>query len=514
VTWWRDAVVYQIYPRSFRDANGDGVGDLDGIRQQLAYLAWLGVDALWLSPFYPSPMHDFGYDVSDYVGVDPLFGTLEDFDNLVHEAHELHLRVIVDWVPNHTSNEHPWFVESRSSRDSARRDWYVWRDAKADGGVPNNWVRAWSDESVWTWDAATAQYYLHCFLESQPDLNWANGAVRDAMHDTLRFWLERGVDGFRMDVVHLLGKDVERDDPEELRALSHVPLNNVALTHDYLREVRRLIDGYDANRVSIGEVFLLDPERVADYYGDHDELHLSFNFAPLFIGWRAASWEDVIVRTEQAFEGRGAWPTWVMSNHDTRRMATRLGGDEERIRAAILLLLSLRGTAFLYAGEELGLEDAVVSPASMIDPGGRDGCRAPMPWTSEPGHGWVHEPWLPFEERAGEKSVDNQMLSDESVLHFSRQMLGLRRSSNALRRGAIRAVHCVGDVLVFDRVAEEQHLRVMVNFSSSDVEVGDESPLVVSSSRHHRPGLLGPGEALVLEVAHADNESRRGRSGL
>ena len=226
ITWWRDAVVYQIYPRSFCDSNDDGVGDLGGVRRQLAYLAWLGVDALWLSPIFLSPMRDFGYDVADYVSVDPIFGTLEDFDALVREAHELGIRVVLDWVPNHTSSDHPWFVASRSSLDSAKRDWYIWRDAGPGGSPPNNWVGAWSDEPTWTWDETTRQYYLHCFLPGQPDLNWANVDVREAMYQTLRFWLDRGVDGFRIDVVNLLGKDVSANDPEELRALSHTPLND------------------------------------------------------------------------------------------------------------------------------------------------------------------------------------------------------------------------------------------------------------------------------------------------
>ncbi len=500
MTWWHDAVVYQIYPRSFRDSNGDGVGDLNGVRQQLPYLSWLGVDALWLSPVYPSPMRDFGYDVSDYVGIDPVYGTLEDFDELVHEAHDLGIRVILDWVPNHTSIDHPWFVDSSSSRTSAHRDWYVWRDAKPDGALPNNWIRAWSDEPAWTWDDATAQYYLHCFLPSQPDLDWSNVEVRQAMHQTMRFWLDRGVDGLRMDVIHLLGKDLATDDPQDLRALSHVPLNDVPVTHDYVRAIRSVLDGYEGDRVSVGEVYLIDPDRVAQYYGDGDELHLSFNFAPLFTPWRADAWAAVIARTMDSLEPRGAWPTWVLCNHDNARIATRLHGDVAAVRAALVLLLTLRGTPFLYAGEELGLEDAVIAPERVVDPGGRDGCRAPIPWTASPDHGWSSEPWLPFVERAAEVSVDAQMLDEGSMLHFARTVLDLRRRTPVLRSGALAGLHVEGEVLVFDRVGDDGRLRVMINFSADgDVATPHRRPLL-SSRADHRSGVLRAREAIVFEV--------------
>jgi alpha-glucosidase len=501
VTWWRDAVVYQIYPRSFRDSNGDGIGDLNGIRQQLDYLASLGVDALWLSPIYPSPMRDFGYDVANYVSVDPVFGTLEDFDELVREAHDLGLRIVLDWVPNHTSSDHPWFVDSRASRASDHRDWYLWRDAQADGSPPNNWVRAWSDEPTWTWDGATEQYYLHCFLESQPDLNWENVEVRRAMHETLRFWLGRGVDGFRMDVVHLLGKNPAVDDLQELRALSHVPLNDVPVTHEYLREIRAVLDEYEGDRVSIGEVFLLDPHRVANYYGEDDELHLSFNFAPLYIAWRADAWATVMETTYSSLEARDAWPTWVLSNHDNARIATRLGGDPRRTRAALVLLLTLRGTPFLFAGEELGLEDAVIPPDRVVDPGGRDGCRAPMPWTMTSDYGWPTEPWLPFVENAAAFSVEAQRGDADSMLHFTQRLLALRHSNVALRRGEIVDVRCDDDVLTFDRVLGDQRLRVLVNFAGSGrAATLARGELLVSNCPRGAHGALQANEAAVYDV--------------
>lgn len=495
-------MVYQIYPRSFRDSNGDGVGDINGIRAQLPYLAWLGVDAIWLSPVYPSPMRDFGYDVSNYVDVDPVFGTLQDFDALVHEAHAAGLRVLLDWIPNHTSSDHPWFVDSRASRDSAHRDWYIWRDAKPDGSLPNNWIGAWSGEPAWTWDQTTDQYYLHCFLPSQPDLSWANVAVRDAMHETLRFWLDRGVDGFRMDVVHLLSKDVDVDDPEDLRGLSHTPLNDVPVTHEYLREIRSVLDEYGNDRVSVGEVYLFDPERVATYYGDGDELHLSFNFASLFTAWRADAWRDVILRTEEAFSAVGGWPTWVLSNHDNARVATRLLGDQQRVRAALVLLLTLRGTPFLYAGEELGLEDAVIPPDRVADPGGRDGCRAPLPWTPEPGHGWPGEPWLPFADRAAEQSVEVQRVDDGSMLSLTRRVLDLRRRTAALRSGSLDGVRVERDVLSFDRAKGVQRIRVIVNFATTECEMAPVAGrILLSSVGVVNPGVLRAGEVVILELA-------------
>ena len=504
MTWWRDAVVYQIYPRSFHDSNGDGIGDLNGIRQQLGYLSWLGIDALWLSPIFPSPMRDFGYDVANYVEIDPVFGTLQDFDDLLSEAHDLGIRVLLDWIPNHTSSDHPWFVDARTSRESERRDWYVWRDAKPDGSLPNNWIRAWSDESVWTWDDDTEQYYLHCFLPSQPDLNWENVDVRAVLHETLRFWLDRGVDGFRMDVVHLIGKELGADDPEELRALSHTPLNDVAVTHEYLREIRAVIDDYPGDRVSVGEVYLFDPERVSAYYGDQDELHLCFNFSSLFTGWRAEAWLTVILRTESAMSAALAWPTWVMSNHDNARVATRLGGDQARVRAALVLLLTLRGTPFLYAGEELGLEDALIDPDQAVDPGGRDGCRAPLPWTTGSDHGWPVEPWLPFPADAAARSVETQQSDECSTLRFAKRLLELRHQSAALRRGELRAAHTQGDLLVFERVLDAQRTRVVVNFSQGDLPFHVvDGAIVLSSALDARPGIIRASEALVIALATA-----------
>src|ERR1700704_4771037 len=419
--WWQSATVYQIYPRSFLDSDGDGVGDLEGARSRLEHLRWLGVDAVWLSPFYRSPMRDFGYDVSDYCDVDPLFGTLDDFDSFLAEAHAKGIRVLVDLVPNHTSDQHPWFVESRASRDNPKRDWYVWRDGTPDR-PPNNWTDAFTRAPAWTWDEKTEQWYLHLFLPEQPDLNWANPDVEAGMHDVVRFWLDRGVDGFRIDVAHGLGKDpLLPDDPPEMVGVRHSSINDDPRTHGILRRLRQLVDGYPGERMLVGEVFLLDTSLVAAYYGQGDELHLSFNFPPLYAPWDASAWRDEIARAEAEFGPRRAWPTWVLSNHDNVRHRTRYG-SEARARAAAVLLLTLRGTPFLYAGEELGLENAIIPPERVVDPGGRDGCRAPIPWTAAPPHGWEGgEPWLPCPSSPGELSVESLAVDESSILHLYRR---------------------------------------------------------------------------------------------
>ena len=364
----------QIYPRSFADASGDGVGDLEGLRSRLDHLQWLGVGALWLSPIYRSPMADFGYDVADYCDIDPLFGDLAAFDRLLADAHARDIRVLLDWVPNHTSDQHPWFLDARSSRDSPRRDWYRWRDG--DGVTPpNNWKAAFADEPAWTWDAATEQFYLHTFLPQQPDLNWDNPEVVAAMHDTLRFWLDRGVDGFRADVVHLIGKDPAL--PDDATG-DHVAHHDFPGTHALLRGIRGVLEEYPG-RMMVGEVNLTETTLIEPYLGDDDELNLAFDFASLHVPWSAGAWRERIAHVEEVMGER--WPTWVFSNHDQPRLRTRVGGDEGRARAAAVLLLTLRGTPFLYAGEELGLEDAEIPPERVVDPGGREGCRAPIRWT-------------------------------------------------------------------------------------------------------------------------------------
>jgi alpha-glucosidase len=446
--WWQSAVVYQIYPRSFADGSGDGVGDLTGIREHLDHVAWLGVDAIWLSPFYRSPMADGGYDVSDHTDVDPLFGTLSDFDRLLAEAHDRQLRVLIDWVPNHTSDQHPWFRDSRATRRAPRRRWYIWRDE------PNNWVAAFGSGSAWTLDPASGQRYLHLFLPEQPDLNWQEPGVVEAMHGVLRFWLDRGVDGFRVDAIHCVGKDPTfADDPRCATGRPLSDFNDQPATHDMLRGVRRVVDAYAGDRLLVGEVNVRDTEAVLRYHGQDDELHLSFNFRLLDAAWDAAAVGDVVAEVERWF-GPGVWPTWVLSNHDNRRHRTRYGGSERRARAAAVLLLTLRGTPFLYQGEELGLDDALVPDRDRVDPGGRDGCRAPLPWTAGAPHGWAGAvPWLPFPPDAGGRSVEAQRADPGSILHLYRALLGLRRDSPALRFGALARVPSPSDVLAYIRHA-------------------------------------------------------------
>jgi len=470
--WWRDAVVYQIYPRSFADASGDGVGDLDGLRARLEHLAWLGVDALWLSPIYRSPMADFGYDVADYCDVDPLFGDLATFDALLAEAHSRGLRVLLDWVPNHTSDQHPWFIESRSSRDSPKRSWYRWRDGTSDT-PPNNWPAAFGGGPAWTWDTATEQWYLHTFLPQQPDLNWDEPDVVAAMHDVLRFWLDRGVDGFRADVVHLIGKDPALPDVAEFNPigghLSIVGSHDYPGTHELLRGIRRVLDEYP-ERMMVGEVNLTQTELIAPYLGEDDELNLAFDFESLWVPWEVAAWRSRIAHVESIMADR--WPTWVFCNHDQPRIRTRLGGSESRARAALVMLLTLRGTPFLYAGEELGLEDAVVAPDRVVDPGGRDGCRAPIPWTADDGHGWPVEPWLPWPPEPAQRSVETQRSETRSFLGLAREVLAARRASHALHSGTLRLLDdAPKGVLAYEREAGADRRRVWINFGPGAVEL-------------------------------------------
>ena len=499
--WWQSAVFYQIYPRSFADSDGDGVGDLGGIRAHLADLAWLGIDALWISPFYRSPMVDFGYDVSDYCDVDPLFGTLEEFDGLVAEAHALGVKVIIDWVPNHTSDQHPWFADAASGRATAHRDWYVWRDGRPDGSPPNNWVAAFDlSAPAWTYDDPSGQWYLHLFEAAQPDLNWDQPAAVEAMHDVLRFWLDRGVDGVRADVIHCIGKDPDLpDDPPPVAGIPHCALNDVPVTHDRLRAIRRLIDGYPGDRVIVGEVYLLSTEAVATYYGDGDELHLAFNFPPLYALWQQGPWTECIRRTEAALSTRDAWPTWVLSNHDNPRHRTRYdraaallgeepGGrarrSEARARAAAVLLLTLRGTPFLFQGEELGLVDAVIPPDRRVDPGGRDGCRAPVPWDGAPDAGWPTdagaEVWLPFPADARNRNRADLARDGSSILHLYRRLIALRRGSTALSLGRFDLLDAGEGVLAYQRTSGGESWAVAVNFTGEPVELsgGDGSALL------------------------------------
>jgi len=488
--WWRHGVFYQIYPRSYQDANGDGVGDLEGIRRRLDHLAWLGVDAIWLSPFQPSPMADFGYDVADYCDVDPLFGTLADYDRLLADAHARGIRVTIDWVPNHSSDRHPWFQESRAARTSAKRDWYVWRDGR-DGGPPNNWVSIFGGPA-WEHDPATGQWYLHSFLREQPDLNWRNPELVRAMHDVLRFWLARGTDGFRIDVIHRIAKDPElRDNPllpgagpdAGYGGQRHLHDENHPDVHAMLRGIRAVLDEYP-ERMAVGEVYLFDPAEVARYYGRGDELHLAFNFSFLRCPWDAAAFRAEVERFEALCPPEG-WPTWVLSNHDVPRHATRYDhptlGDA-RARVAAMMLLTLRGTPFLYAGEEIGMRNVAVPEERLQDPLARtlhpalsrDGERTPMRWdAAAPGCGFTTaaEPWLPLGPQPPGTDVAAQRADRGSLLWLYRDLVALRREHPALHRGTFRALDAPDGVFAYERAHAGRRAVVALNFGEAPVDV-------------------------------------------
>jgi alpha-glucosidase len=449
-------------------------------------------------------MKDFGYDISDYRDVDPQFGTLADFDRLVEEAHAAGMRVLVDLVPNHTSDQHAWFVEARSSRLSPKRNWYVWRDGTPDK-PPNNWVAAFTGGPAWTWDEGTEQWYLHLFLPEQPDLDWSNPEVEAAMHDVMHFWLDRGVDGFRIDVVHGLGKDPELpDDPPELARVPHSLVNNHPSVHSILQRMRSMVDVYASHPVLIGEVHLLETSQVALYYGQNDELHLAFNFPPLFAPWDATAWKEQIVVADAHFKPRKAWPTWVLSNHDNPRHRTRYG-SEERARAAAVLLLTLRGTPILYAGEELGLENAWVPPERVVDPGGRDGCRAPLPWDGTPTHGWgTSEPWLPWPPEADTRNVEALRADESSILHLYRRLIRARRGSPALSSGDQALLGAPEGILAYSRTFGDDRRVVLVNFTEEPIEValpGAWTIEIASSGPDGQPfdGLVPASGAVLLK---------------
>ena len=491
--WWRYGVVYQIYPRSFADASGDGVGDLDGIRRRLDHLSWLGVDAVWLSPFYPSPMADFGYDVADHCDVDPLFGTMADFDRLHADARARGIRVIVDFVPNHTSDQHPWFAQSRSSRDDPKRDFYIWADPRADGSPPNNWLAAFERcGPAWTYDAATGQSYLHSFTARQPDLNWRNPRVRDAMDDVLRFWLDRSVDGFRVDTPHRILKDRRfRDNPPEVAHVRSPEAGepgrqrnfHLPDVHEVLRRLRGVVDGYH-DRVLVGEVITHDLEQWASYYGRGDEFDLVFNAAFWSRPWSAGAFRSVIERAEAVLPA-SAWPNYALGNHDIPRAATRFGVDgvDARARVAATMLLTLRGTPFLYYGEEIGMTDGEVPAALARDPAGRDPCRTPMQWDGSAGAGFTTgTPWLPVPDTVSRVNVAAQRNDPDSLLVLYRRLIRLRRETPALRHGDLHMRDGAGDVLAYERAADGQRVLVALNFGDTEIDLDLPTPGAVALS--------------------------------
>jgi alpha-glucosidase len=508
-TWWKHGIVYQIYPRSFQDTNGDGIGDLKGICERLDYVSWLGVDAVWISPIYPSPMADFGYDIADYCNIDPIFGTMQDFDHLVAEAHRKGLKLILDFVPNHTSDRHAWFRESRSSRTNPKRDWYIWRDPRPDGGVPNNWISNFGGPA-WEWDEATSQYYYHAFLKEQPDLNWRNPEVRAAMHDVLRFWLDRGVDGFRVDVIWHLMKDPEfRDNPSnpgyqlgrpEIDRLLQVHSTDQPDVHDVIAGMRRVLEEYES-RVLIGEIYL-PIERLVTYYGtDLSGAHLPFNFQLIQTAWNAHEIKMLVNEYEQALPA-GGWPNWVLGNHDQPRIGARVG--EAQARVAAMLLLTLRGTPTMYYGDEIGLgridipPDRVQDPWEKNEPGlglGRDPERTPMQWDSSRHAGFTtSEPWLPLAPDFAHHNVDKLRHDTRSILTLYRRLIEFRRAHRALSIGSYTHIRTQDHVFAYERRYADERLMILLN-------LGHEPETVVL------PEDAGSGEMLLS--THLDREGER-----
>jgi alpha-glucosidase len=524
--WWESAVIYQVYPRSFQDSDGDGIGDLRGVSRRLDYLVALGVDTIWLSPIFRSPMRDFGYDISDYQDVDPIFGTLADLDELVRGAHERSLRVLLDFVPSHTSSDHPWFIESRSSRDSPRRDWYIWQDPKPDGSPPTNWLSMFGGRG-WEWDEKTGQFYFHAFLKEQPDLNWRNPAVRAAMYDVLRFWLARGVDGFRVDVMWLLIKDDQlRDNPanpawdETSRrtydSLIPVYTSDRPEVQEIIREMRHVLEEF-GERVLIGEIYL-PLERLISYYGSHAprSAHLPFNFQLLDLPWQAEA-IGAAVDAYEAILPETAWPNWVLGNHDRTRIASRVGAAQARVAA--MLLLTLRGTPTLYYGDELGMRDADIPEGLQQDPTRFDGpgrCRdperTPMRWNGSRNAGFsTGTPWLPLGENLERVNVAAQSGELESMLRLHQDLLSLRRAEPALSIGSWRLLATSDTVLAYERAVPGRRLAMVLNLGSAPVSVpirDIRGGRIVLSTHRERDGAALEGavdlradEGLIIEVA-------------
>jgi len=499
--------MYQIYPLSFQDSDGNGMGDLVGVISRLDHLSWLGVDAVWLSPIFPSPMADFGYDISDFTAVDPLFGDFATLDHLIAELHRRGIRLILDFVPNHTAAAHPWFQESRSSRTNAKRDWYIWVDPASDGGPPNNWLSRFGG-IAWQFDPPTGQYYYHSFLKEQPDLNWHNPAVRRAMADVLRFWLQRGVDGFRIDAAGVLVKDsLLRDDPPNPRFHEKMPpperfkrvyTDSRPETPDYLAELRAVVDEF-SDRVLLGEVDI-SGERLADFYGRQRPcLQLPLNY-----GLRKAAWHDPgsLVRIVEDYLGRipaGAWPCWASCSHDISRIATRAGSL--RARVAAMLLLTLPGTPILYAGDEIGMEDVAIPPGQERDvlehrlPGyglNRDPYRTPMRWDSSANAGFTSgRPWLPVGDGAEQSNVESERRDPYSLLALYRRLIALRMSEPLLQVGQYAPAAAPGSIFAFRRHLGEQSMLVGLN-------LGDDAE-----------ELLLRGRGTVLLSTHLDRETLR-----
>lgn len=526
--WWKHGVIYEIWPRSFYDANGDGSGDLQGIIKKLDYLAELGIDGIWLGPVNISPMADAGYDVADYRSIDPIYGTTAYYEELLAEAHKRNIHVIMDLVVNHTSDQHAWFKESRSSRDNHKRDWYIWHEGKK-SSHPTNWWALFGG-SVWQWDKATKQYYLHTGLKEQPDLNWRNPAVRQEIYNTMRFWLDKGVDGFRCDILNYFLKDDQwRDNPTSLAAgifngfQKHLYSRSQPGMEEILRQMRSVLDEYK-NRMMVGEVYVAQdgPAMAAAYLGDGDLCHLSFEFSLLFTKWDAARFREMINRWYSVVPARG-WPCNVLSNHDQPRAVTRYAaGHDTQKRAKVMaaLLLTLRGTPFLYYGEEIGMPNSPIKRREVMDPlgkmywpilKGRDGERNPMQWNSGTFAGFsTVKPWLPLNADYFAVNVEIQDKDPSSVLNFYRKLIKLRRGQPALQKGGFETVQSDKNVIAYRRICPGIEIMVILNFSGSvrEHQIDDTRPWKVLLGTHRDSnspidkGTLAvhPYEVIVLGV--------------
>ncbi|TVR53200.1 MAG: alpha-glucosidase [Spirochaetaceae bacterium] len=542
--WWRSAVFYQIYPRSFLDTNDDGLGDLPGITRRIEYLRDLGVDALWISPFYPSPMKDAGYDISDYCNIDPAFGTLDDFRELVERAHSQGIRIIVDLVTNHTSDQHPWFTEARQSRDAGKHDWYIWHPGKKRRVLkflkprrPNNWISQFELRSAWWWNDKTKEYYLGTFTRHQPELNWRNDALKDSGFDVMRFWLDLGVDGFRIDVINWFIKDDRfRSNPFKLNVTPdlfqyHIYDRNRPETLELTKEFRTITSAAGGSeRILVGEVFTKDPAIAAAYHGE-DKLHMAFNFEFLYNPWKATEFYAAIKRWYDLLPD-GAWPNFTLSNHDQRRHYSRYATGNEtdaRARVAAALLLTLRGTPFLYYGEEIGMSDLDVKRRDLVDPlgrktwplksHGRDPERTPMQWTSEPNAGFTSKgvrPWLPINPNHTTKNATEQAADEGSLHSYYKKLIATRKEHASLRDGELVFVeHGENDVLSYVRTSGVESCAVWLNFGNSPRvvipgEAGGHRRVVFGTHRLRDDALtddrllLEPYEVLIARVEPSD----------
>lgn len=523
--WWRGAVIYQIYPRSFADSNGDGVGDLPGVTGKLDYVASLGVDAIWLSPFFTSPMRDFGYDVADYCGVDPIFGTLDDFDALIAKAHGLGLKVIIDQVYSHTSDQHPWFAESRSSRDNPKANWYVWADPKPDGSPPNNWQSVFGGPA-WTWDARRGQYYMHNFLREQPQLNVHNVEVQDALLGVAKFWLDRGVDGFRVDAINFAMHDLElRDNPPAPagNGIRTRPFDFQLKKHNqshpdipkFVERIRALTDQY-ADRFTVAEVGGPEPDReMKAFTAGATHFNSAYGFDFLYANKLTPALVREALENWPAEEGIG-WPSWAFSNHDAPRWINRWAPEDARdayARMAMLLFLCLRGNAIIWQGEELGLTQVDIPFDRLQDPEAianwpltlsRDGTRTPMPWNSGLLHcGFSeHTPWLPFGNDHSALAIDLQDASPASMLNATRRFVSLRRSKEALRSGDIRIINAQGELLVFERSCARQKILCVFNMGNGRISWEPEKReqwRIIESLNNAEGWKIGPYGAVIAD---------------